>query len=236
MGISGLKPIVFIYSTFMQRAYDQILHDVCLQNLPVIFCLDRAGLVGSDGKTHQGVFDISYLSHIPNLKIFAPKDAKELEDIMTLALDINGPVAIRYPNGNKYEIKSTSVIDSNLSWEVLNDGENNVILAVGPRMIDLAYKLQNNFTKPISIINARVIKPLDFNILNKYSSKNIITLEENAEIGGFGSSILKYYTDNNIKANVKVFGVKDNFVSHASVESQLISNGLTVHNILKYLI
>ncbi len=235
MAISGLKPIVFIYSTFLQRGYDQIVHDVCLQNLPVIFCIDRAGLVGSDGKTHQGVFDLSYLTHIPNLTVFAPKDAIELKEMLNVALNLNSPVAIRYPNGKKYELISKRQFNNELNWEVINKGEKISILAVGPRMLDLALKVNNEINGSITVINARTIKPLDENILLSIKNNTIITLEENSEIGGFGSLVLKYYSDNDIKVNVKVFGIKDEFVYHANVDSQLKFNGLTVENIINYI-
>ncbi len=235
MAKSGIKPIVFIYSTFLQRGYDQILHDVCLQNLPVIFCIDRAGLVGSDGKTHQGVFDLSYLSHVPNLTVISPKDASELSLAIKTALSLNKPVAIRYPNGEVNEFETKSQLDKSLKWEVLNEGENNVILAVGPRMLKVAFEVLSQYSKPITIVNARTIKPLDSELLYKIKDNKIITLEENSSIGGFGALVLKYYSDNGINADVKVFGVKDDFVMHASVDRQLEINGLSVENILKHL-
>ena len=235
MAISGVKPIVFIYSTFLQRGYDQILHDVCLQNLPVIFCIDRAGVVGSDGKTHQGVFDLSYLTHIPNLTVIAPKDVKELKEALNVALNLNKPVAIRYPNGKEYKFEGNSSLESNLLWETLNKGKKISLLAVGPRMLDLALKVNQKFDNKLTVINARTIKPLDKNLLLSIKDDKIITLEENSEIGGFGAYVLKFYADNNINANVKVFGIKDEFIPHASVEKQLEFNGLTVENILNYI-
>ena len=235
MAISGLKPIVFIYSTFLQRSYDQILSDVCMQNLPVVFCIDRAGLVGSDGKTHQGVFDLSYLAHIPNLTVICPKDVKEFKLALSTAIKLNSPVAIRYPNGKAYEFNDNNVLNESLKWEVLSKGEKATILAVGPRMINLALKVNERFGGDITVVNARCVKPLDSALLNEISSNKIITLEENAEIGGFGSLILKYYSDLGVLASVKVMGVKDTFVSHASVEKQLEINGLTVQNIISYI-
>ena len=229
MAISGTKPIVFIYSTFLQRSYDQIVNDVALQNLPVIFCLDRAGLVGSDGKTHQGAYDLSYLSHVPNLTVLAPKDLAEFELMLETAIKLNSPVAIRYPNGNSYDFKTETPFDSDLSWELLQKGDKNVILAVGPRMIDLALKASEG--TDTAIYNARTVKPLDVAVLNSLSGKNVITLEENAEIGGFGSLVLKYFADNKIDAKTSVFGLKDAFISHASVSEQLKMNGLTVTNV-----
>ncbi len=230
MAISGCKPIVFIYSTFLQRAYDQILHDVCLQNLPVIFCIDRAGLVGNDGKTHQGVFDLSYLSHIPNITIFAPKDACELELCLLEALKLNSPVAIRYPNGKQVDLPCSKDVNNNvLKWHVLKRGNGATILAVGPRMLDLAFKVSK--THSVTIVNARTIKPLDVDLLNFIKNDKIITLEENVIIGGFGEQVAKYYADNNFNANIKILGVKDEFIPHGTIQEQLTRNELTVSKI-----
>ena len=234
LAISGSKPIVFMYSTFFQRAYDQILHDVCLQNLPVVFCIDRAGLVGSDGKTHQGVFDISYLSSIPSLTILSPKDVLEFEKMVDVALNLNKPVAIRYPNGQVNNVASLCEFNNLLKWEELSLGENVCILAVGSRMVDLALKVKDK-VDGVAVINARTIKPLDKEMLFKYKNHKIITLEENVLQGGFGSLVLSYYAGQKIKADVTTLGVQDKFIEHASVESQLKSNGLTVENILKIL-
>ncbi len=236
MAISGSKPIVFIYSTFLQRAYDQILHDVCLQNLPVVFCVDRAGLVGSDGKTHQGVFDLSYLTSIPNLTVLSPKDVVEFETMLDVALNLNKPVAIRYPNGEVNNIHTVSEFDKCLLWEELSLGENICILSTGSRMVNLALQVKNALNKNIAIVNARTVKPLDENILNKYKNYKIITLEENVLQGGFSSLVLNYYASKGIKADVTAFGVKDEFIEHASVDSQLKYNGLAVENIINFLL
>ncbi len=236
IAISGGKPVVFIYSTFLQRAYDQILHDICLQNLPVVFCLDRAGLVGSDGKTHQGVFDLSYLTEMPNMTVLSPKDINEFDQMLSIALQMNSPVAIRYNNGKVNEIDTVSKIDLSLKWEELKQGTKTCIFAVGGRMIDLASKVANTAKEgEVAVINARSVKPLDSEMLNKYSTYKIITLEDNALIGGFYTQCLKYYADNGIKVDIKGFGIKDEFISHASVDSQLAKNGLTVENIVKYI-
>ena len=236
MAISGIKPIVFMYSTFLQRSYDQIIHDVCLQNLPVIFCIDRAGLVGNDGKTHQGTFDISYLTHIPNLTVISPKDATELKCAIETALSLNSPVAIRYPNGTQEEFATKTQLNSSLKWEVLNaQNSNNVILAVGPRMINLAKKVNEQLENKVTIVNARVIKPLDSDLLLSIKDKNVITLEENVKRGGFGSSVLEFYNENGLNVNVNIFAVDNEFTSHASVNEQLEINGITIDNIIKKL-
>ncbi len=235
MAISGTKPIVFIYSTFLQRGYDQILHDVCAQNLPVIFAIDRAGFVGNDGKTHQGVFDLSYLTHIPNLTVISPKDVNELKSAFKVALELNSPVAIRYPNGNGYKFETKTELDKSLKWEVLNKGENVTLLAVGPRMINIALEVNNFNDNKFTVINARTVKPLDKGILNQIKNDKIITLEENSKIGGFGSFVLNYYSEIGESASVKIFGVSDAFVSHAKVDSQLYKNGLYAQNINNFI-
>ena len=235
MAKGGLKPIVFIYSTFLQRGYDQILHDICMQNLPVIICIDRAGFVGSDGKTHQGLYDISYLSHLPNLTIFAPKNVEELSDSLSVALKLNSPVCIRYPNGEKIELKNEYGLTETLKWEVVKKGDKNTILAVGPRMNELALKVFNE-VKNVNVVNARVIKPLDSETLLNLKDTNVITLEENVKSGGFGVSVLNFYKENGLNTQVNVLAVDDKFVAHASVDSQLKSNGFTIENIKKLLI
>lgn len=235
MAISGSKPIVFIYSTFMQRGYDQIVHDVCLQKLPVIFCVDRAGFVGSDGKTHQGLFDLSYLSHIPNITILSPKDVFEFDNMLEYALNLSTPVAIRYPNG-KINPSYPSTSDCDYSkYEVLKNGTSTVILAVGPRMIELAFEVQKLTSKNLEIVNARTIKPLDKDYLDSIKNRNIITLEENSKVGGFGSLVLSYYSDCETNVKVTVIGTKDEFIAHATVKEQMALNGLTAESILKHL-
>ncbi|MCQ2386896.1 MAG: 1-deoxy-D-xylulose-5-phosphate synthase [Clostridia bacterium] len=225
----GLKPVVCIYSTFMQRAYDQIIHDVALQNLPVIFCIDRAGLVGADGKTHQGVFDISYLSHIPNLKVLSPSSENDLELAFNYALKLNCPVAIRYPKGASITSLNEKTYEEGL-WQVLSEGEDLTILAVGPRMIELANNFKDKSKKKVGVIAVRSIKPLDENVLSKIKTP-IITLEENSVVGGFGSIVLEYLQKNNMDNKVITLGIEDKFVSHGSLDNQMIINGLSVDNL-----
>ena len=235
MAISGLKPIVCMYSTFLQRAYDQIVTDVCLQKLPVVFLIDRAGLVGADGATHQGVFDLSYLSHVPNMTVLVPKDVSELRLMLDYALRLDSPVAIRYPNGVCPDFETVLPFDNKLKYELFGDiTAENAILACGPRALKLANEVQKKCGN-VAVFNARNVKPLDKETLLLLADKNIVTLEENAAIGGFGAAVLKFYADNGIKAKVTVIGVKDRFVEHASVESQLIRNDLTVRAIEKAL-
>lgn len=229
--IGGLKPIVCIYSTFLQRSYDQIMQDVCLQNLPVIFMIDRAGAVGADGATHQGLFDVSYLRTIPNLHVFAPKDVVELENVLGYALKLNAPCAIRYPNGNNPDFEEHSSIEDSL-WEVYGNGEN-VILAVGPRMLKIAFEAQKLAEKPVCVVNARSIKPLDKSIIGGLAGKNVITLEENVKAGGFGSAVCEYVFEKGIDCEITVKAFPDEFVPHATVDDQLKSAGLTVEEIVK---
>ncbi|MBE7083836.1 MAG: 1-deoxy-D-xylulose-5-phosphate synthase [Clostridiales bacterium] len=228
MAVGGLKPVVAIYSTFLQRGYDQIVHDVCLQNLPVIFCIDRAGLVGSDGKTHQGVFDLSYLSHLPNLSVLAPSTTAELEDMLEYALEKGSPFAIRYPKNSVFSRPVLSMKES--LWETLKEGTDVYILAVGPNMVNLALKYAS-LDEKVGVINARSIKPIDKGMLNKISDKLVITIEENSIIGGFGSLVNSYYAKQSVCANVINLGVKDQFVEHGLIISQYEKNGLTIENI-----
>lgn len=230
LSASGIKPIVCVYSTFLQRAYDQILHDVCIQNLPVIFCIDRAGLVGEDGKTHQGVFDLSYLSHLPNLTVLAPTSKNELSEMLDYALSVNGPVAIRYPNEKVYEYKDSKKFIKP-DWTICREGESVAILAVGPRMISLASSVAEEFKGEVKVINARSIKPLDSEMLEQIKNMPIITLEENVKTGGFGAMVIGYYADRKIQAKVKSFGVQDKFIKHGSVKEQLEENGLDVKTV-----
>ncbi len=234
MAIGGLKPIVCIYSTFMQRAYDQILIDVCIKNLPVVFLLDRAGFVGGDGKTHQGLYDLSYMRTFPNITVLAPKDTSEFALMLDYALSLNAPVAIRYPNGVFNMVGSTKKFEKSGQWEVLKHGGKVALLAVGPRMIDVAKKVANQFTdNEVGVVNCRSVKPLDSEILNKFSSHTIITLEENSVIGGFGESVNGYYADSGINVKVIKLGAPDCFIAHASVNRQLESCGLSEENIKK---
>ena len=237
MAISGTKPIVFMYSTFLQRGYDQLVHDVCMQNLPVIFMIDRAGLVGADGKTHQGVFDLSYLSHLPNLTVLAPKNLVELEAMLGFAIAKNSPVAIRYPNGKINDIFEKCKDFSFEKFEILKGDLSceNAVLAVGPRALEVSNKAIELAGKNAMLINARTIKPLDSELLDLIKDKNVITVEENAKIGGFGSSVLGYYADKGYLTRVNVVGVCDEFVHVGTIDEQLVKNGITPENISKLL-
>ena len=234
---NGYRPILAVYSTFLQRAYDQVLHDVCIQNLPVIFAVDRAGIVGADGETHQGVFDISYLAHIPNITILAPKDARELEKMIEFAFQFKGPVAIRYPRGNAYDLEQYSpepIIYA--KGEILEQGENIAVFALGS-MMKLGAKIVKNLKEKniqVTLINPRFIKPLDIELLLEIANthKKIITIEDHVKIGGFGSQVLEILNEHNVQdVEVFRFGWEDEFIPHGSVEDLYKAQGLTLEDI-----
>ena len=230
MATQGLIPFCNIYSTFLQRAYDQIIHDVAIQNLPVIFCLDRAGLVGADGATHHGVFDMSYLRSIPNLIIFAPRNEVELRNIMyTAQLGLKHPIAIRYPRGRGVTLNWKQLFTKIEvgKGELLKQGQQLAVLSIGT--------MANNVSKAISNLNVshydmRFVKPLDENLLhNIFKAHNtIITIEDNAITGGFGSGILEFAASNNYKNTIKLIGIPDAFVEHGTVDELQALLGLDV--------
>ena len=234
LAANGLKPIVYIYSTFMQRAFDCIFHDVLLQDLPVIFCMDRAGLVGPDGPTHHGVFDISMLNILPNIIIAAPKDGDEFLDLLFTATKINKPFAIRYPkaNTNDFDINREPALLNIGTWEYLIERDNAkiAILATGS-MVSMVLEskeyIQEQIGVDFNLINCRFIKPLDVDILNDISKKeiaHIVTIEEGSIIGGLGSMINDYF--NNTAINVKTMGIPDEYIEHGSRGELLQEIGL----------
>lgn len=233
--IGGLKPVVCIYSTFLQRSYDQIMQDVCIQNLPVIFMIDRAGAVGNDGATHQGLFDISYLRMLPNMKIFSPKDTVELKMIFDYCKKLSSPCAIRYPNGSNCDFEKHLPLESSL-WEYYGDKENNIVLCVGARTLAVAEKAKNLTDKKFTIVNCRSVKPLDEKFLSALDGKNVITLEENVLSGGFGSSVAEFFANKNINAKLHIIAFPDKFIRHAETARQLETAGLTAENIVYNLI
>jgi len=224
----GLIPFCVIYSTFLQRAYDQIIHDVAIQKLPVVFCVDRAGLVGNDGATHHGVFDIAYLRCIPNMMIFAPRNELELRNILyTAQLKLEGPIAIRYPRGRGLILdweKDYSKINIG-EGELIHNGELLTILCIGTiinNVIDVAKELN------LSLYDMRFVKPMDLNILHKVcqSGDKIITIEDGVITGGFGSAILEFMADNNYTNNIKLLGIPDKFIKHGETNKLKESIGL----------
>ncbi len=218
----GLHPVVAIYSTFMQRAYDQVLHDVCLQNLPVCFAMDRGGLVGADGPTHHGVFDLSFLRHLPNMTFAVPRDEIELQRIMALGLQVEGPFAYRYPRGNALDLPVPEVIEPLTvgQGELLRDGCDGVLIGVGV-MVQEAILAAQSLDKEgihLRVIDARFVKPLDADLIlaSAQQAPFIITLEENALQGGFGTSVLELLSDNGISVPVIRLGIPDHFVEQGS--------------------
>lgn len=220
---SGMKPYFAVYSTFLQRAYDQVIHDVCITKKNVTFLIDRAGIVGNDGETHHGMFDLSYLNIIPNIIVMAPKDSKELDLMMDLSLDINLPMAIRYPRGNSYELNLGEYTPIKLgTYEVISKGDNIAILAIGVMVkhsIEAKQILVGDNINP-TIVNARFLKPMDENLLHKIfkEHKTIITIEDNVIDGGFGSRVNKFMVDNNYKSKIINIGLPDEFVQHGNAE------------------
>lgn len=227
MAAGGLKPVVCVYSTFLQRAYDEILHDVCIQKLPVVFCIDRAGLVGADGKTHQGVFDLSFLSHLPGMTILAPSCVNDLKAALKYAFSLGSPVAIRYPKESPAKEREVAPYEETL-WERLKTGEKYNILAVGPDMLALAEEFAKNHDGA-GVISARTVKPLDEKTLAEISGLPIIAIEENSVIGGFGDAVRRAVSrlfGGKPKNRIITLGVKDAFTRHGSAERQREENGL----------
>lgn len=222
MASGGFRPVFAVYSTFLQRAYDQIIHDVCMQKLNVVFAIDRAGIVGSDGETHQGVFDITYLRHIPNIRIMSPKDGNELSEMLKMALSLEGPSAIRYPRGKAREFGFPNTPLKLGKSEVITEGDDGVIIAEGnmiPVALEVCEKLKNA-GKSFTLINARFIKPLDEELLIELSKKHklIYTLEDNVVCGGFGSSILELLSRLKSDVDVRIIGYDDSFIPHGEKE------------------
>ncbi|MBI4686672.1 MAG: 1-deoxy-D-xylulose-5-phosphate synthase [Nitrospirae bacterium] len=236
----GLKPVVAVYSTFLQRAYDQIIHDVCLQKLPVIFALDRAGIVGEDGPTHNGAFDLSYLRHIPNLVVMAPKDEDEFQDMLKTAVSYDGPCAVRYPRGRAPrppEDRELREVPIGIS-EVLKDGKDILIIAAGSSVsysVEAA-KFLEGLGVSACVVNARFIKPLDINLIGNLAGriKYVITVEENTVEGGFGSSVLEHLSELNIEGlKIKRLGIPDRFIEQGSQQILRRNLGLDAEGIAR---
>lgn len=235
LAMEGMKPVFAVYSTFLQRAYDQVVHDICRQNLNVIFAIDRAGFVGPDGETHQGVYDIAYLRHIPNIVIMMPKDENELRRMMKTAVDYDeGPIAVRYPRINGIGVKIDPVMEPLPigTWETVREGDSAVILTMGP-MLQVAEEAADQLKRDgiqTRIVNARFIKPLDEDMLLSLADegKPIIVLEESSVLGGFGSAVLEFYSmQGRYGLSVHIIGVPDLFVEHATIKEQREEVGLT---------
>ena len=239
LAAAGKKPVVALYSTFAQRAYDQILHDVCLQKLPVVFALDRAGLVGQDGPTHHGVFDYSYLRHLPGMTVMAPKDEAELRDMMKPALALGGPVAVRYPRGAAVGVTMPETMQALPlgKAEVLRDKGAVAMLAVGS-MVQAAEKAADLLAEEgiaVRVVNMRFVKPLDtallLSLVRDTEVRGLVTLEENMLAGGFGSAVLEALSDAGVQMPVRRFGIGDTFVEQGTREELLELCGLTAPQI-----
>ena len=241
----GLRPVAAIYSTFLQRAYDQIVHDVCIQNLPVTFAIDRGGVVGNDGETHQGVFDIAYLRTIPNMVVMSPKDENELRHMIYTAVQRNAPTAVRYPRGNGTGV----ALDANLAklpigkGEIVRQGKDALIVAFGPiisNALKAANILASQHSVTCTVINARYVKPLDTELLAAELPKYpiVCTLEDHVIAGGFGSAVTEYANEAQLalQSTIKRFGVEDSFVPHGSQGEQYALNGYDAESIVGYVL
>ena len=232
---NGKRPVVALYSTFAQRAYDQIVHDVCLQNLPVTICLDRAGLVGEDGATHHGVFDYSFLRHIPNITIMAPMDGVELEQMLRLAANNNSPTVIRYPKGTAWESGYAKTKLEIGKGEIIKADGEIALLAIGSMVktaLETAEFLVEKNIKA-AVANMKFVKPIDTALIESLaeSKKLLITIEENILAGGFGSAVIEHLTTKGINTKVMRFGIGDEFISQGTRDELLDSCGLTAEKI-----
>lgn len=248
LAAGGMKPIVAVYSSFLQRAYDQILHDVCIQNLPVVFAVDRAGLVGSDGETHQGIFDLSYLSSIPNMHIMAPKNKWELSDMLKFALTLGVPAAVRYPRGNAYDgLKEFRRPMEFGKSEILYEEEDIALLAVGS-MVRTAVTVRSALKEmgySCSLVNARFVKPIDEEMVKQMagSHKLIVTMEENVASGGFGEKVREYLDnlpdpckgakDGKGGCRMLSIAIPDEYVEHGNVSLLYREVGIDAETIVK---
>jgi 1-deoxy-D-xylulose-5-phosphate synthase len=234
MATRGFRPVCAIYSTFLQRAFDPIVHDVCLQKLPVLFCMDRAGLSGDDGPTHHGLFDIGYLRSIPEIVLMSPRNEDELADMMKTALDIAGPSAIRYPRGavvgvnRKQQPQSLPIGEA----EILTDGQDVAILGLGP-MCALAEELSARLARDgysAAVINPRFIKPIDKEMLANYARRvaAFVTLEDHAKTGGFGTAVVEALEELGFLVPVVRIGWPDQFIEHGKVDALRARHGVSV--------
>ncbi|MBD1811748.1 1-deoxy-D-xylulose-5-phosphate synthase [Microcoleus vaginatus DQ-U2] len=235
LACEGMRPVVAIYSTFVQRGYDQIIHDVCIQNLPVFFCLDRAGIVGADGPTHQGMYDISFLRCLPNMTIMAPKDEAELQRMVVTGINhTSGPITMRYPRGNGYGVPLMEEGWEELpigKAEILRNGDDLLILGYGS-MVYPAMQTAETLSEhgiEATVINARFVKPLDTELILPLAQRigRVVTLEEGCLMGGFGSAVAESLLDNNVLVPLMRLGVPDTLVDHATPEQSFASLGLT---------
>jgi len=238
LAIEGFKPVLAIYSTFLQRAYDQVQQDVCLQNLPVVFALDRGGMVGSDGPTHHGLFDFSYLRHLPNMVVMAPKDENEFQHMIKTAIEWKKPIAFRYPRGTGYGVKmdrEPKALEVG-KGEVLLEGDDLLILAIGSTVypsLEAAHRLLEHGMRA-SVINCRFVKPLDGELICTHAERlgKVLTVEENVLDGGFGSAVLELFQERELsEVKVRRIGIPDRFVEHGPQETLRGKYGLNIEGI-----
>ena len=237
LSLGGITPVVAIYSSFLQRAYDQIMHDVCMQNLHVVFAIDRAGLVGYDGETHHGIFDLSYLGSMPNMTILAPKNLWELSDMIKFAVDYDGPIAVRYPKGEAYtglkEFRAPICLGKS---EVIHEGSRVALLAVGS-MVKMAEEVQKQLKERMdmdaALVNARFVKPIDEELLRSFADtyELVVTLEENVKDGGFGERVLAFAEEEDLPFGMEIIALPDRFIPHGSVSYQMKQVGFTPEDI-----
>ena len=241
LAAGGIRPIFAVYSSFLQRAYDQVLHDVCIQNLPVIFAIDRAGLVGSDGETHQGIFDLSYLSSIPNMHIMAPKNKWELSDMLKFAVGFDGPLALRYPRGEAYdglkEFRSPIVYGKS---ELLYEEEDIAILAVGS-MVKTAEQVRRRLKEigySCTLVNARFVKPVDTDMITELSKDHrlLVTMEENVQSGGYGEKVQDWIVQKKLQTAVLNISIPDEYVEHGNVDILYEEVGIDAESVTKRII
>ena len=241
LAAGGMKPIVAVYSSFLQRAYDQVLHDVCLQNLPVVFAIDRAGLVGSDGETHQGIFDLSYLSSIPNMHIMAPKNKWELSDMLKFAVDFEAPIAVRYPRGEAYAgLKEYRTPVEYGKSECIYEEEDICLLAVGS-MVKTAEQVRRMLKErgySCSLVNARFVKPIDEEMIEQVCQEHklLVSMEENVASGGYGEKVREYMDRKKKNAVLLSVAVPDEYVEHGNVELLKQEIGIDADSIVKRII
>ena len=234
LACEGMRPLVAIYSTFLQRAYDQIIHDVCIQNLPVFFCMDRAGIVGADGPTHQGMYDIAYLRCIPNMVLMAPKDEAELQQMLVTGVNYTaGPIAMRYPRGNGYGVPLMEEGWEGLpigKAEILRQGDDVLLLGYGTMVYPAmqAAEILSEHGIEATVINARFAKPLDTELIAPLAKQigRVVTLEEGCVMGGFGSAVAESLLDNDVVVPVKRIGIPDILVDHAEPNESKADLGL----------
>ncbi len=235
---SGLKPVVAIYSSFLQRAYDQVLHDIALQNLPVVFALDRAGIVGADGETHHGIYDFAYLRNIPNMVIMAPKDENELRDMLKTAVLHDGPISLRYPRGSSQGLEPKKVEPLEIGKaEVLKEGKDITLVAIGSmvyKALEAAEILKEKGIRA-TVINARFVKPLDIETISHWAKKTgkVLTIEEHVKMGGFGSAVLEALSAQKISASTRVLALPDEIIEHGDTEELLHMQDLDAEGIVK---